>query len=228
LKTSTKVAIIVFFILLLDQILKIWVKTSMIYGDEINIAGDWFKLHFLENDGMAFGIRFHEFPILKNFLDEKSAKVLLSVFRIAAVGFIINLLKSMIKSAKSTKLTIYSMAFILAGAIGNIIDSIFYGRLFSESDPFLKNYAEFLPEGGGYAGLFHGKVVDMLYFPIVKGGTWPSWVPKLGGQPFEFFRPVFNIADSAISLGVLMLIISIFFIKPKADVNEMPVDSGLE
>jgi len=199
-------------VLLLDQILKVWVKTNMFYGEEIMVMGDWFRLHFLENEGMAFGARFQDLPLVGQYIKPEVAKVALSVFRIMAVAFLIHLVRSMI-AKKSSNLSIYSMAFIMAGALGNIVDSIFYGKLFSESSPYYQNLSEFMPEDGGYAGLFHGRVVDMFYFPIIQDGTWPNWVPKFGGQSFEFFRPVFNLADSSITIGVIMLIISIIFNK---------------
>lgn len=193
LKTSHLVILVVLLVLLLDQSLKIWVKTTMIYGEEIRVFGlDWFRLHFTENPGMAFGMQ----------LGGSYGKLALSVFRIIAVGFMIYYVNLLIKE-KAHKGLIISIGLILAGAIGNILDSAFYGLMFSES--YHSTVATMFPEGGGYAGFLHGKVVDMLYFPLYEGFL-PSWVPFKGDDYFIFFRPVFNIADSSITLGVFIII----------------------
>jgi len=165
----------------------------MSLGQEFKVLGDWFIIHFTENYGMAFGLEF---------AGEKG-KLFLTLFRIVAAIFIIIYLYRLTKR-REHPLLIVSIAMIFAGAVGNIIDSTFYGLLFSASTFF--EPAQFLPESGGYDALFHGRVVDMLYFPIIKG-NWPSWFPFWGGQDFIFFRPVFNIADSSISIGVFILII---------------------
>ncbi len=183
--------IIVPLILVFDQVLKIWVKTNMVLGESSPVLGDWFILHFTENYGMAFGIQFAG----------ELGKIILSIFRIGAVVFIVWYLHRLIQK-NSTKLLIASISLILAGAIGNIIDSAFYGMIFSDS---YYRTAEFLPEGGGYARFLHGKVVDMLYFPIIDT-TLPDWFPLKGGERFIFFKPVFNIADAAITTGAMMLI----------------------
>lgn len=190
LKKSLFVVLIVLFI---DQALKIWIKTNMTLGQEFHVAGNWFIIHFTENNGMAFGMQFAG----------GYGKLALSLFRIFAVGFlgwyIVNL------SRKKTGFgVILCFSLILAGALGNIIDSALYGILFSESTYF--DVARLLPAEGGYSTFLHGKVVDMFYFPILVG-HYPSWVPYFGGQDFEFFRPVFNVADSAITTGVLSLLV---------------------
>lgn len=181
-----------FSILLIDQVVKIWIKTHMYLGQEYNILDNWFIIHFTENEGMAFGMKF----------GGGYGKLLLSIFRIIAVGAIGWYLYKLIKE-KSDKLYIICMSLIFAGAIGNIIDSAFYGLIFSES---YFDIARIFPVEGGYSSFLHGKVVDMLYFPILSG-HFPQWLPLWGGEEFIFFRPVFNIADSSISIGVMLLIL---------------------
>jgi signal peptidase II len=189
------VLVVVFLVLLLDQILKIWVKTHMEYGEEFGILGlSWARIHFVENKGMAFGLA----------LGGSWGKLGLSVFRLIAVGFLIYIIRSLIKS-KETIGVIFSFSLILAGALGNILDSAFYGLIFSES-PYHGGLATMFPEGGGYAPLLFGKVVDMLYFPLIDT-TFPDWFPIWGSQRFQFFRPVFNISDAAISTGVISLVL---------------------
>jgi signal peptidase II len=183
----------IFIILLADQLLKFLIKTNMSLYQEIFIFGDWFQIKFIENNGMAFGM---DFP-------GEYGKMALTLFRIVAVIVISFYLRHLIR-IKSHPGFIISVSMILAGAAGNIIDSVFYGVLFSESTIFAP--ALFLPEGGGYSSLLHGKVVDMFYCPVWRG-TWPEWVPLRGGMDFEFFRPVFNVADSAISIGVFSILI---------------------
>lgn len=182
---------IVLSTLLLDQALKIWVKTHMYLGQEYQVF-DWFYIHFTENNGMAFGMEF----------GGNWGKLGLSLFRIVFVVFMASFLLKLIRK-NADKVLIVSLSLVLAGAIGNIIDGTLYGILFSES---YRQLATFLPEAGGYAPLFFGKVVDMFYFPIFKGYL-PEWIPFWGGDYFVFFRPVFNIADSAISIGVAIMVI---------------------
>ena len=182
---------IVLSTLVLDQALKIWVKTHMYLGQEYQVF-DWFYIHFTENNGMAFGMEF----------GGNWGKLGLSLFRIVFVVFMASFLLKLIRK-NADKVLIVSLSLVLAGAIGNIIDGTLYGILFSES---YRQLATFLPEAGGYAPLFFGKVVDMFYFPIFKGYL-PEWIPFCGGDYFVFFRPVFNIADSAISIGVAIMVI---------------------
>ena len=197
-----KSILLIAVILVVDQILKFWIKLNMTIGEEIPVFGNWFYLHFTENEGMAFGITF----------GGESGKLALSLFRIVAIGGIGWYLSDLIRKNAGTGLII-SISLILAGAIGNILDSAFYGLIFSNSS--YHTMATFLPEGGGYASFLYGKVVDMFYFPILEG-HYPTWLPFWGGDEFVFFRPVFNIADSSITTGVLVLIFfqRKFFMKP--------------
>jgi signal peptidase II len=165
----------------------------MVLYEDIYVLGNWFILKFIENDGMAFGLD----------LPGNHGKLILTIFRIVAVTAIGLYLRHLIR-IKSPAGLIISVSLIFAGAMGNIIDSVFYGVIFSASTQF--STATFLPEGGGYAPWMHGHVVDIFYFPILKG-YWPEWVPLKGGDYFEFFRPVFNIADSAITTGVFLILI---------------------
>jgi len=184
---------VVLLVLILDQALKIWVKTHMTLGQEIHVAGNWFILHFTENEGMAFGYKF----------GGSSGKLFLSIFRIVAV-ILIGWYLVILSRKKASWGLIICISLIFAGAIGNIIDSAFYGMMFTQSG--YHEVAHFFPAGKGYAPFLHGKVVDMLYFPLVRG-YYPDWFPWLGSREFLFFRPVFNIADSAITTGVLVLLV---------------------
>jgi signal peptidase II len=201
---------IVFTVLVLDQWLKIWVKTNMEYGDEFKILGiDWALIHFVENNGMAFGLS----------LGGEYGKLVLSVFRIIAVGFLIYYLNFLLNSGAKRGILI-SFSLILAGAIGNIIDSAFYGLIFSEST-YHGGLAEIFPEAGGYATFLHGKVVDMFYFPIINGFL-PEWFPIWGGKHIMFFQPVFNVADASITLGVINMLLfnRTFFANQKVEEKE--------
>lgn len=196
LKKSVIVALVIIAVLVLDQILKIWVKTNMYYGETFGILGlNWAQIHFVENEGAAFGLSY----------GGDTGKLILSVFRIFMVSFLIYMIRKMIKSKEPIGFLIF-FALIIAGAIGNIIDSIFYGVIFSESSPHAQNVAELFPEGGGYAKVFYGKVVDMLYFPLFEF-RMPESSPLWSGQVVKFFRFVFNIADSAISVGVVGILL---------------------
>jgi signal peptidase II len=194
-KNLKKAVIIIILVLIVDQVLKIWVKTGMIIGTrgEIAMMGDWFILHFTENEGMAFGMKF----------GGEFGKIILSIFRIIAI-VAIGWYLVIITRRKEPFGLVLSIALIFAGALGNIIDSVFYGVVFSEST--FHEAARMFPAEGGYSSLLHGKVVDMLYFPVING-YYPSWFPFWGGNEFIFFRPVFNIADSSITVGVFILIL---------------------
>ena len=176
-KGYTKPLLVIFLVLLADQVLKTWIKTNMYLGQEFNIIGKWFIIHFTENNGMAFGMEF----------GGEFGKLALSLFRIAAVAGIGYGLHYLIKH-KYHRGLILNVALIFSGALGNIIDSVFYGKIY------------------GYETWFHGRVVDMLYFPIAEG-HFPNWIPIWGGDEFVFFRPVFNLADAAISVGVILILI---------------------
>ena len=183
---------IVTVILLIDQAIKVWVKTHMYKGESIRIA-DWFYIHFTENPGMAFGMEIFD-------------KLFLTSFRIVAAIAIIYYLWKLCRKAVYNVPTGYiiCLSCILAGAIGNIIDCVCYGAIFSESTYY--ELAHFVSPGDGYAPWFYGKVVDMFYFPLIET-NWPSWMPFVGGEHFIFFSPIFNFADSAISCGIVVLLL---------------------
>ena len=200
-----KALCVIFLVLLIDQAIKFYIKTHFFVGEEYHVAGNWFILHFVENNGMAFGME----------INGQYGKLFLSIFRICAVfalGWYIY--KTTRDKTVHTGLVV-SLALIFAGAVGNIIDSVFYGKLFSNSD---YEIATFLPADGGYAGFLHGKVVDMFYFPILEG-HFPSWFPVWGTEEFIFFRPVFNVSDASISIGVMAILLfqKNFYPKPVDD-----------
>ncbi len=193
-KRSYLAIIIIFTVLLIDQIVKFWIKTTFTLGGGFEILGlSWARIHFVENEGMAFGLE----------LGGNYGKLVLTLFRIIAVIFISYYLYTLVKNKSSLGL-IGSIALVFAGAMGNIIDSIFYGVLFSAST--YNSVAEFMPAEGGYTSMLYGHVVDMFYFPVAQG-HYADWIPLLGGKFFLFFRPVFNIADSAITIGVLSILL---------------------
>lgn len=177
--------LIVFGVLVIDQIIKIAVKTNMCLYESIEVAS-WFKIYFIENSGMAWGMTF-------------IPQIVQNLFRIVAISFIGVYLFRVVRQ-KLKYGYIACLALVFSGALGNVIDNIFYGRIFSASTAM--STAQMFPDGGGYAGWLHGKVVDMFYFPIIQT-TWPEWMPFFGGEEFIFFSPIFNFADSAISCGVI-------------------------
>ena len=186
-----KIFLTAFILVLIDQITKVWIKTHFVLGQEFQIF-DWFIIHFTENNGMAFGMEF----------GGHTGKTLLTLFRIIVVGIGIKYVADLAKS-KLPNGTLIAIGLIIGGAIGNIIDSSFYGILFNES---YNNVAQFLPDTGGYSSILHGKVVDMFYFPLINS-HYPEWMPILGGDHFIFFRPVFNIADAGISVGIFTILL---------------------
>lgn len=189
--TQGRVSILIIaLVLVIDQAIKIAVKTSMFFHESIHVT-DWCYIYFTENNGMAFGM-------------EIFGKLFLTSFRIIAVALIIYYLYKIIKRGTAKMGFIVCLSLILAGAAGNIIDCVFYGMIFSESTPF--QIAQFVPWGEGYTSLFHGRVVDMFYFPIIDT-HWPDWMPMVGGNRFIFFSPIFNFADAAISCGIIAMLI---------------------
>lgn len=189
---KSKSLLLIFLVLVIDQILKIYIKTHFMLGEEVVIAKNWFIIHFVENNGMAFGMEF----------GNHIGKYFLSVFRFAAIGALAWYLSKLWKKEVPFGLVV-CFSLILAGAAGNLIDSAFYGLIFNESH---SQVATLFPEGGGYTSFLLGKVVDMFYFPLIES-HFPSWFPFWGGQEFIFFRPVFNIADSSISIGIVSIFI---------------------
>ncbi|HEU0111755.1 MAG TPA: lipoprotein signal peptidase [Flavisolibacter sp.] len=185
--------LIIAVIIIVDQVLKIWIKTTYPLGPIVDMFGlRWAKLYFIENEGMAWGWK----------LGGEWGKMLLTLFRLVAVIFGSWYLGKIVKQNYSRGFIICA-SLIYAGALGNLIDSLFYGLIFEEST--YSHVAQLFPEQG-YAGFLHGKVVDMLYFPMINS-TFPSWIPFIGGKEFEFFSPIFNIADASISVGVITLLL---------------------
>ncbi len=198
-------ATIVVAILVVDQVIKIWVKTHMTLHEQIEILS-WFKIVFIENNGMAYGM-------------EIGSKLVLSIFRIIAISALVYYIAGQVRK-KARWGYIACLSMITAGAAGNIIDSMFYGLVFNASSEYYVSY--FVPFGNGYAPFLMGKVVDMFYFPLIVT-TWPDWVPMVGGQTYVFFSPVFNFADSAISVGVVWLLL--FY---RREVSEISIGKRLE
>ncbi len=183
-------ALIIALVIVIDQAVKIWVKTHFYYGEEVQITS-WFKLLFIENNGMAFGM-------------ELGSKLLLTVFRIIASGAFIYYLWRLRNRTDIPKAYVACIALITAGALGNVIDCIAYGLIFN--NPMPPQVAQLFPPDGGYSTLFNGRVVDMLYFPLCEW-NWPDWLPWIGGNHFVFFQPIFNIADASLSVSVIVLIL---------------------
>ena len=195
LSRGQKLTIIATILLVIDQVSKILVKTNMRIGESISVLGDWFQILFIENPGMAFGMEF----------GGNIGKYILTILRIVLVVVMLIYLRKLLKKGSEVPMGVcVGVMLVMVGALGNIIDCMFYGVLFGESTMY--QVAGFLPEGGGYAPFFLGKVVDMLFFPIIDT-TWPEWVPMVGGDSLVFFRPIFNFADACISCSVVALLI---------------------
>lgn len=195
-------AVIIFFaVIVIDQIIKIWVKTSFYWGEDMEITS-WFHLKFIQNNGMAFGMEF-------------GSKLFLTLFRIVAVCLLIYYMVRLSRQQTTKYGYMACIALITAGAFGNIIDCVFYGEIFN--NPMPPQIAQFVPWGEGYAGVMHGMVVDMFYFPLFSF-NWPDWVPVVGGEEFTFFEPVFNFADAAITVGMISVIA--FYYKVLAGATE--------
>ena len=210
------VFLIICLIVFADQALKIFIKTHYYVGESHPILGEWFKLYFIENEGMAYGWKF----------GGDWGKMLLTLFRLAAVIFGVFYIKQIIQKKYHPGFTI-CVALIFAGALGNLIDSMFYGLIFENSSMETYNLAKIFPPHG-YAGFLHGNVVDMLYFPIIRNATFPVWIPFWGGQDFEFFRPIFNLADASISTGIIAILLfqKRFFKTDTQKANRQTVEAG--
>ena len=211
-KRQTRLAVfLIAGIIVVDQIVKLLVKTHMQIGEEYNVLGTWFRIHFIENQGFAFGMA----------LGGTVGKVVLTLVRLVASGVIVWLIVRGIRRGMRTSL-LACASLILAGAVGNLIDSCFYGIIFNES---YYQVATLFPPEGGYAPLLQGRVVDMFYFPLFQF-NWPAWTPIIGGKHFEFFNAIFNVADSAITIGITWFIIDQIFIAPKLSKSTMREESA--
>jgi len=191
-----KVIALILLILFIDQALKFYIKLNYFIGEEHSLIGTWAKLHFIENEGMAWGLKF----------GGGFGKIMLTLFRLGAVIWGSFLIKGFIEK-KYHNGFIVCAALIYAGAVGNLLDSMFYGLIFEQSVPFTTQVAVLMPKTGGYAPFLYGKVVDMFYFPMIRDAHFPTWFPFWAGEEFEFFRPVFNFADASISTGVISLFV---------------------
>lgn len=189
-----RISLFVVLLLVIDQVIKFAVKLNMTIGESIPVFGDWFQICFIENNGMAFGMQF----------GGSLGKLALSLFRVVLIGFIIVYLRKLIKRAGTPTGVLVGLSLVLVGAIGNVIDCLLYGEIFSAST--YTKVAQLFPPDGGYTGFLYGKVVDMFYFPIIDT-VLPDWVPFYGGKPFVFFRPIFNFADACISCAVVYMLI---------------------
>lgn len=199
---------VIFVVLLIDQISKIYIKTHFYLGEYVNILGlDWAQIRFVENNGMAWGTEF----------GGKAGKLFLTLFRLVAITGIGYWLVTTVKNNKP-KLLAFAISLIFAGALGNIIDSVIYGTIFEASTS--QHIASIFP-ANGYSSLFHGKVVDMFYFPFIEDGVFPSWIPFVGGKTFTFFNAIFNVADFVISCGVGILIVFNKKVFPKETTAEV-------
>jgi len=217
-----KSLILIAIILIIDQVSKIYIKTHFVLGNQGALeVFSWFKIHFIENSGAAWGAKLSDFlPI-----SESIGKLVLTVFRLFAVAGIGYWLYDTIKK-QSPKTLVLAVSLIFAGALGNIIDSVFYGMIFNHSNGQVATLFSDEP----YGGIFYGKVVDMLYFPIIQDEIWPTWVPYFGGRVFNFFEPVFNIADMAISTGVGILLVfnKKAFPKDNEELENLEDSTGLD
>lgn len=206
-KELRKPLILILLILVIDQLIKIYVKTHFAIGDDVKVFGlDWFRIHFLENKGMAFGMSF----------GNTIGKFLLTLIRVVLSVAIFIYMNKLIKRGEK-KIIIYSFALIFAGAVGNIIDCLLYGIIFNESTVFAA--ATMFPAEGGYAPFLFGRVVDMFYFPLIDT-TWPDWIPFVGGNNFRFFNAIFNFADASITIGVVLLLVSYIWLSKSKKNNQ--------
>ncbi len=194
LSKGSLISILIILLLVIDQVIKFAVKLNMTLGESIPVFGEWFQICFIENNGMAFGMQF----------GGSIGKLALSLFRVVLIGAIIIYLRKLLKKGDTPTGVLVGLSLVLVGAIGNVIDCLFYGEIFSAST--YTKVAQLFPPDGGYTGLLYGKVVDMFYFPIINT-TWPDWMPYCGGKEFIFFRPVFNFADACISVSVIYMLI---------------------
>lgn len=194
LSKGTLISILVILLLVVDQAIKFAVKLNMTIGESIPVFGSWFQICFIENNGMAFGMQF----------GGSVGKLALSLFRVVLIGAIIVYLRKLLKRDNTPAGVLVGLSLVLVGAIGNVLDCLFYGEIFSQST--YTQVAELFPPDGGYTGFLYGKVVDMFYFPIIDT-TWPDWVPYYGGKEFIFFRPIFNFADACISVSVIYMLL---------------------